>query len=144
MLQENQSLLRDELLQSVKPDESLCEQILNMGFDIELIRNALKDTTNDMQKAIENLLKMQADGSYQNALKEVLQNVPSLENAINQPSTSTSTAQRVQDREDELEVSFILIIVNYDHTFIEIILFRLTNVSLKVWKQKIIHIWICH
>lgn len=144
MLQENQSVLRDELLQSVKPDESLCEQILNMGFDIELIRSALKDTTNDMQKAIENLLKMQADGSYQNALKEVLQNVPSLENAINQPSTSTSTAQRVQDREDELEVSFILIIVNYDHTFIEIILFRLTNVSLKVWKQKIIHIWICH
>lgn len=105
-MQENQSVLRDELLQSVKPDESLCEQILNMGFDIELIRNALRDTTNDMQKAIENLLKMQADGSYQDALKEVLQNVPLLENAINQPSTSTSTAQFIQNREDELEVSF--------------------------------------
>lgn len=144
MLQENQSVLRDELLQSVKPDESLCEQILNMGFDIELIRNALRDTTNDMQKAIENLLKMQADGSYENALKEVLQNVPSLENAINQPSTSASTAQRFQDREDELEVILILNIINYDHAFTNIILFRPTNGSLKVWKQKIIHIWICH
>lgn len=106
MLQENQSLLRDELLQTVKPDESLCEQILNMGFDIEMIRQVLKETTNDMEKTIERLLQMQASGTYQDALKEVLENVPAaLGNALNQ--ASTSAAQSVQDREDEMEVSFL-------------------------------------
>lgn len=116
MLQDNQSMLRDELLQTVTPDESLCEQILNMGFDIELIREALKNTTNDMQKAVENLLKMQADGSYTEALNEVLKNVnidqsPSNSSGSqNAPSTSSmpSTSQlldHIQNHEEEMDVS---------------------------------------
>lgn len=75
-----------------------------MGFDIELVRDALKNTSNDMQKAVENLLKMQSDGTYQTALKEVIQNVASLlpqqQNAENQPSTSTA----VRNLEEEMEV----------------------------------------
>lgn len=98
--------LRDELQQTVKPDESLCKQILNMGFDIELVREALKNTSNDMQKTIENLLKMQADGTYQDTLKDVLKNVtlllPQQQNAGDQPSTSTA----VQNLEEEMEVNF--------------------------------------
>ncbi|XP_055305346.1 NEDD8 ultimate buster 1 [Sitodiplosis mosellana] len=102
LLQENQSILHDELLQSVKPDESLCEQIRNMGFDIEMIRQALKDTTNDMSKAIENLLQMQANGTYQDALKEVLKSVPpALGEALNQ--ATTSAAQTAQDYEGEMK-----------------------------------------
>lgn len=113
MLQENQSMLHQELLQSVKPDESLCEKILNMGFDIEMIREALKSTSNDMQKAIENLLKMQADGTYQDVLKNVLQHVTSSGNETNTPSTSaaaiaTAVAHSVQDLENEREVCLIL------------------------------------
>lgn len=107
MLQTDQSALRTELLETVKPNEDLCEQILNMGFDIELIRQALKETTNDMQRAVENLLKMQADGSYSTALQELLQNTspsqPSSENAVNQPSTS-SQIQAIQDLADETQV----------------------------------------
>lgn len=106
-MQDNQSVLRDELLQTVKPDESLCEKILNMGFDVELVREALKNSTNDMQKAIENLLKLQADGTYTDALKEVLKNANIDQNT---PSTSSmpSTSQlldHIQNHEEEMNVS---------------------------------------
>lgn len=107
MLQDNPSVLRDELQQTVKPDESLCEQILNMGFDIELVRDALKNSSNDMQKAIENLLKMQADGSYTEALKEVLKNInidPNAPSTSSMPSTS-QLLNHIQDREEEMSVS---------------------------------------
>lgn len=112
MLQENQSTLREELANSVKPDEVLCEQIINMGFDIELIRQALKDTSNDMQKAIESLLKLQADGNYQDALKQVIQNVATLHDP-NQPSTSGSNSavdaaskmvKHLEEKNEEMEV----------------------------------------
>lgn len=108
-MQENQSVLRDELANSVTPDEALCEQIITMGFDIELIRQALKDTSNDMQKAIENLLKLQADGNYQDALKEVIQNVAALQDA-NQPSTSglatfaSKALKNLEEKAEEMEV----------------------------------------
>lgn len=101
ILQQNQSVLRDELQQTVKPDESLCQQILNMGFDIELIRDALKNTSNDMQRAIENLLRMQSEGTYQNALQEVLRNLPTSTDR-NAPSTSAE----IQNMADEMQVSF--------------------------------------
>lgn len=131
MLQD-QSLLRDELLQSVKPDESLCEQIVNMGFDIEMIREVLKETTNDMEKAIERLLQMQASGTYQDALKEVLKNAPAaLGDALNQ--ASTSAAQSVQDREDEMEVSLIRHLNLLTENNMEIIIFRPMNVLPKIW-----------
>lgn len=105
-MQENQSALRDELQQTVKPDESLCEQILNMGFDIELIREALQNSSNDMQKAIENLLKMQTDGSYTDALKEALENTSIDPNA---PSCSTQLLDRIQDHEEEMNVSLMTV-----------------------------------
>lgn len=100
------------MLQTVKPDENLCEQILNMGFDIELVRDALKNTSNDMQTAIDNLLKMQADGTYADALKELLKNVnigQNPRNDPNAPSTSTmpSTSQlldQLQNHEEEMDV----------------------------------------
>lgn len=109
MLQENQTVLRDELQQTVKPDENLCQQILNMGFDIELVRNALKNSTNDMQMAIDSLLKMQADGTYNSILKNVLDNLAQTDTT---PSTSApmsselpSTSQAAQNLKDEMQVS---------------------------------------
>lgn len=115
MLQENQSSLRDELQQTVKPDESLCEQIMNMGFDIDLVREVLKNTTNDMQTAIENLLKMQADGSYENALKEALKSVPMALGALNacgpgasSSSSNPSTSTAIQNLGDEMEVTKLI------------------------------------
>lgn len=112
-MQSEQSILQNELLQTVKPDESLCEQILSMGFDAELVREVLKNTTNDMQKAIENLLKMQADGTYPDALKKVLETVEA-----NSPSPSTSTSSmpstsqqlldHMQNHEEEMQVNISL------------------------------------
>lgn len=119
-MQSDQSALSDELQQTVKPNESLCEQILNMGFDIELVREALKNTSNDMQKAIDNLLKMQADGTYTDALKEILRTVTPA-NDPNAPSTSSmpSTSQlldRIQSHEEEMDVRTNRSNFNYKHT----------------------------
>lgn len=78
-----------------------------MGFDIELVRDALKNSSNDMQKAIENLLKMQADGSYGDALKEVLKSVnidPNAPSTSSMPSTS-QLLNHIQDHEEEMDVS---------------------------------------
>lgn len=105
MLQENQSVLRDELQQTVQPNENLAQQIIGMGFDIELVRKALQNSTNDMQKAIENLLKMQSNGSYESALKEAIETVSkvSLAAGVNAPSTS----QAIQNLEDEQQVNHL-------------------------------------
>lgn len=102
-MQENQSVLRDELQQTVKPNENLAQLMTGMGFDIELVRQALKDSTNDMQKAVENLLKMQADGSDQGALQTALETVSNMAAAggLNMPSTSS---QAVQNLEEEQQV----------------------------------------
>lgn len=102
-MQENQSVLRDELQQTVKPNENLAQLMTGMGFDIELVRQALKDSTNDMQKAVENLLKMQADGSNQGALQTALETVSNMAAAggLDMPSTSS---QAVQNLEEEQQV----------------------------------------
>lgn len=119
LLQQNQSALRDELEKSIKPDESLCQQIITMGFDAELIRKILKETGNDMQKTIEDLLKMQTDGTYECTLSDVRErilaqsqsNATGHPSAADQPSTSSTTAEQLakaaQDRADEQEVSHI-------------------------------------
>lgn len=114
MLQENQSILRDELQQTVQPNENLAQQIIGMGFDIELVRQALQNSTNDMQKAIENLLKMQSNGTYESALKEAIDTVSkvSLAAGVNGPSTS----QAIQNLEDEQQVNHLHTLLVYSCT----------------------------
>lgn len=75
LLQNRNSELQEEFSKSIKPDENLCEKIAIMGFDMELIKSMLKETSNDFQKTIENLLKMQSDGTVENKLKEVVSNL---------------------------------------------------------------------
>lgn len=116
-----------------------------MGFDIELVRDALKNSSNDMQKAIENLLKMQADGTYADALKNVLQHMnidPNAPSTSSMPSTS-QLLDRLQDREEEMDVS-----AKFDSQMIVIfndcIFSRPMNALSKTLSMKTTHIWICH
>lgn len=91
-----------------------------MGFDVELVREMLKNTTNDMQKAIENLLKMQADGSYTDALKEVLKNAnidPNTPSTSSMPSTS-QLLNHIQDQEEEMDVSAEFRLNKFLHFFL--------------------------
>lgn len=61
-----------------------------MGFDIEVVKNVMKNSQYDMEKTVASLLQMQADGTYNNTLEQVrslLSNdiaVASTSNAINQ------------------------------------------------------------
>lgn len=47
-----------------------------MGFDIEVVRNVMKNSQNDMNKAIASLLEMQADGTYNNLLQQIRDTLP--------------------------------------------------------------------
>lgn len=145
-------MLQNELHQTVKPDENLCQQILNMGFDIELIRQVLKNNTNDMQKAIDSLLKMQSDGTYGNVLEEVLKSLPTDPNA---PSTSSmpSTSAAIQDMADEMQVRLLRnyeklfqpnsILFNQHNSPINSACRRMTDFQ-KILNLKIMHTWTYH
>lgn len=115
LLQNQNSELHEEFSKSIKPDESLCEKIAIMGFDMELIKSMLKETSNDAQKTIENLLKMQSDGTHENKLKELVSNLLTsnppnpLSNPLNpsMPSTSRITEnikERIAEQAEEARV----------------------------------------
>lgn len=74
-----------------------------MGFHDEMIQMALKNCTNDMEKAIESLLKMQSDGTYDSAMDELLKNMPLINNPGPSTSASTST-HHIEEAAKEMEV----------------------------------------
>lgn len=109
LLQRQNSELQEEFRDSLKPDENLCEQIALMGFDFDLIKSMLKETSNDVQKTVENLLKMQGDGT--NKLKELVSNCmqsnPSNPFDPSMPSTSRLTEnikERIAEQAEEAKV----------------------------------------
>lgn len=119
LLQNRNSELQEEFSGSIKPDKSLCEKIAIMGFDMELIKSMLKETSNDVQKTIENLLKMQNDGTYENKLKDLVSTLstsdPSnpLLNPLDpsMPSTSRITEnirERIAEQTEEAKVLQII------------------------------------
>lgn len=119
LLQSQNSELQDEFSRSIKPDENLCEKIAIMGFDMELIKSMLKETSNDVQKTIENLLKMQNDGTYENTLKELVSNLSTSDpsnpppNPLDpsMPSTSRITEnirERIAEQAEEAKVLSII------------------------------------
>lgn len=105
-MQEKSSELKDEFSKTVVPDKDLIAHIASMGFDNEIIKSMLKDTANDMQKTIDNLLKMQSDGTYENTLKEIINTLP-LDPSM--PSTSNALNQireKIAEESKEAEVNF--------------------------------------
>lgn len=99
LLQENVSSLREELAKNIVPDKDMIEHILTMGFDIELVKQALIDNGNDLESAIEKLLKLQSNGTYSDALKAAINVAAAVIDPTNTPSTSRSNL------EDEMEVN---------------------------------------
>lgn len=112
LLQNRNSELQEEFTKSIKPDENLCDQIAMMGFDMELIKSMLKETSNDVHKTIETLLKMQNDGTYENKLKELVSNLLTTDPSNSRtnpsiPSTSRITEnirERIAEQAEEAKV----------------------------------------
>lgn len=109
MLQEKRSELEEEFSKTLKPDKLLCEQIASMGFDKALIESMLKNTSNDMQKTIENLLRMQTDGTYSNALQEIMNALP-FDPSMPSTSAFNEIRENINESAQEAKVRIIFIL----------------------------------
>lgn len=70
-----------------------------MGFHGEIIDMALKNSTNEMDAAVEELLRLQANGTYESVLAGLLQAAAStidLATSQSGPSTSTNIARDIK------------------------------------------------
>lgn len=103
LLQENQSALQEELTREIVPNHKLREQMLAMGFHAEIIDMALKNSTNHMDAAVEELLRLQADGSYEGILSNLLETASSVIDAVGNydgPSTSSKIVRDIKKEEE--------------------------------------------
>lgn len=105
MLQVKQSELQEEFSKSIEPDKNLIEQIASMGFDNELIKSVLKVTSNDMEKAIEKLLQMKSDGSYENVLTQMINNLPLNPSMPSTSGVCNQIRDKINEQVEEAEVS---------------------------------------
>lgn len=75
MLQDNQDQLRKLVVEDFVADENVAVSMENMGFDSDMIKMALRFAINNMGEAVEMLLKMQSEGTYQSVLENLKQAV---------------------------------------------------------------------
>lgn len=96
LLQGNQDVLKQELAKEIVPDNELCEQMLNMGFDRSIVEMALRTVANNMDDAIEILIKFQKEGKYDDTLQNLAETLAGNLNGGSDngagPSTSASTS----------------------------------------------------
>lgn len=115
MLQENPDVLRQQLLDDFLPDKDAMEEMREMGFDAALIKLALRAALNDKSGAIESLVKMQSDGTYEallNNVSNMLADEGATESATScdqgavggEPSSSTRLANKIKLEQQTLEV----------------------------------------
>lgn len=100
LLQENAAVLTAELIEEIVPNANLRKQMVEMGFHVEMIDDALRQTANIMNDAVEMLLKLQADGSYE----EKLANLVTSNSACSSNEAGPSTSQKHKDHDKEIEV----------------------------------------
>lgn len=86
MLQEQPEQLRQSMLDDFVADTEALNTMKTMGFNEEIIKMALKASTNDMNRAVEMMLKMQNDGTYSALLSQLIDNAVS-----GAPTTATSS-----------------------------------------------------
>lgn len=87
MLENNAPALRQQMMDDFLPDTKAMDEMRLMGFDDALIKLSLRCATNDMNAAVETLLKMQADGTYES----MLNNVTNLVGGANGAATASAS-----------------------------------------------------
>lgn len=112
LLQGHQEALKQDLAKEIVPDDNLCEQIMNMGFDKATVDMALRNVANNMDAAIEMLLKLQNEGTYTEALEKLVDGLPIPNGDLNAAGPSTSSGskelkEKIQEKIDTHKVSLV-------------------------------------
>lgn len=90
MLQDQSEQLRQAAADDFIVDDEAQRSMLTMGFNEEIIKMALQFASNDMSKAVEMLLKMQTEGTYDNLLTQILDGAGSAGGASTSAAASSA------------------------------------------------------
>lgn len=85
------------MAKEIVPDDNIADELVSMGFAIEIARRALQTAANDMAAAIDMLIRMQNNGLYQETLNNLLSTVGNMADA-EMPSTSTDIGEQLAKR----------------------------------------------
>lgn len=88
LLQLNQEGLKAELIDIIKPDEKLIDELVSLGYDENLAVHFLKNNINDFQKTLDALLEMQNNNTLPPELMDIINNAS---DSYDEPSTSSSS-----------------------------------------------------
>lgn len=86
LLHTGQNELRAELVNIIKPNETLLGELVKLGFDVKLAERMLKNNVNDFQRALDALLEMQKDPDFVQMTNDLMTNHTS--GNAGQPGTS--------------------------------------------------------
>lgn len=81
--------------------------MLAMGFHADIIDMALKKSTNQMDAAVEELLRLQADGSYDGVLSNLMTAAAAVSSSLGLANGPSTSASATHDIEKESEVRLI-------------------------------------
>lgn len=95
-MQENQSVLKEEFTNQIIPNKSIVEQMKSMGFHNDMIEMALKNVANNMDEAVEMLLRMQSSGKYEEVLTNLILSADSASGSG--PSTSAKSFENEMEK----------------------------------------------
>lgn len=71
MLQNNKTALQQKVAEDFIPDTKIIDQMTKMGFHPEIISMSLRQVSNNMSEAVDMLLRMQGEGTYDNLLTSI-------------------------------------------------------------------------
>lgn len=118
LLQTGQNELRAELVNIVKPNEKLVEELVKLGFDTTLVERMLKNNINDFQRALDALLGLQNDPGFPQTVSNLMNNLASQPSASSQPGPSSQPKTLTNDavkRTLEEEAAFDYLRNDLDH-----------------------------
>ncbi|XP_037050774.1 NEDD8 ultimate buster 1-like [Bradysia coprophila] len=91
MLQNNKTALQQKVSEDFIPDTKIVDEMTKMGFHPEIINMSLRHVSNNMNEAVDMLLRMQGEGTYDNLLTSICgstsaaatSTIPAVANAVN-------------------------------------------------------------
>lgn len=95
MLQTNKTELQQKVSEDFIPDTTIVDQMTKMGFHPEIVNMSLRYAANNMNEAVEMLLRMQGEGTYENLLSSIGGGTSSDATASSSSTSAASVAAAV-------------------------------------------------
>lgn len=101
ILQTNIAELERELLNEIVPKSDVREQMIGMGFPAEIVDFALKSADRNMDAVLEELMRLQSEGTYDEMLEKLIDAVDAAEGTSSADGSKPSTSKKFKDAIEE-------------------------------------------